>query len=71
MIKFYRGECLGSPHAGYGGAGTITLRTSVEKSADTYQKTSKGKGGLGTKTAKVTASKSNVSESAVKLLKPC
>ena len=51
--------------------GTITLRTSVEKSADTYQKTSKGKGGLGTKTAKATASKSNVSKSAIKLLKPC
>lgn len=52
--------------------GTITMRTSVEKSADTYQKTSKGKGGLGTKTAKATASKSKVSESAVKiLLKPC
>ena len=48
--------------------GTITLRTSVEKSADTYQKTSKGKGGLGTKKAKATASKS---ESAVKSLKPC
>ena len=33
----------------------VTLRTSVESIADTYQKTSQGKGGLGVQMAKATA----------------
>ena len=33
----------------------VTLRTSVESIADTHQKTSRGKGGLGAQMAKATA----------------
>ena len=33
----------------------VTLRTSVESTADTYQETSRGKGGLGAQMAKATA----------------
>ena len=35
-------------------AGTVALRPLVEKYADTYQKTPKGKEGLGAKNAKAT-----------------
>ena len=33
----------------------VTLRTSVESTADTYQEASRGKGGVGAQTAKATA----------------
>ena len=41
-------------------AATITLKTSVEKCADIYHKTSRGKEELGTKAAKSTARERNI-----------
>ena len=41
-------------------AATITLKTSVEKCADIYHKTSRGKEELGTKVAKSTARERNI-----------
>ena len=41
-------------------AGTITLKTSVEKCADIYHKTSREKEELGTKAAKSTARERNI-----------